>query len=157
MCCFFRLWNCDFFYACYFPGLNFIFVFIMGMNIFSSWVVKDFLKSYRNVIVIDIQCTILLQLKLLIQRGGMVQWVACLNSISHEFEPHQRLLLFPWARNFTLIAFSGTNSNVILQPYLNKSRLSGRLTFLSYKLPSKMTSTPNTLKWTFLKIVWFCF
>mgnify|MGYP007091384092 CR=1 FL=1 len=43
-------------------------------------------------------------------RGGMAQWVARLTRdwwipVSREFEPHQRTLLFPWARNFTLIAY----------------------------------------------------
>ena len=42
-------------------------------------------------------------------RGGVAQWVARLTRdrwilISREFEPHQRSPLFPWARNFTLIA-----------------------------------------------------
>ena len=44
-----------------------------------------------------------------ITRGSVVQWVARLTHdlcipVSHEFKPHQRTPLFPWARNFTLIA-----------------------------------------------------
>ena len=40
---------------------------------------------------------------------GVAQWVARLTRdrwipVSHEFEPHERPPLFPWARNFTLIA-----------------------------------------------------
>ena len=41
--------------------------------------------------------------------GGVAQWIARLTRdrwipVSREFEPHQRPPLFPWARNFTLIA-----------------------------------------------------
>ena len=41
--------------------------------------------------------------------GGVAQLVARLTCdrwipVSREFEPHQRLLLFPWARNFNLNA-----------------------------------------------------
>jgi len=42
-------------------------------------------------------------------RGGVEQWIVRLTRyrwmpVSREFELHQRPPLFPWARNFTLIA-----------------------------------------------------
>jgi len=38
--------------------------------------------------------------------GGVAQWVALDGWIlvSRDFEPNQKLPLFPWARNFNLIA-----------------------------------------------------
>jgi len=59
--------------------------------------------------------------------GGVGKWVARQTRnrwipVSRDFEPNQKLLLFPWARNFTLIAWywlvRGTDSSVI---YISKN------------------------------------
>ena len=74
-------------------------------------------------------------------RNGVAQWVACLTRtrwmpVSREFEPQQRSPLFPWARNFTLIAkywlVPGTDSSVI---YIRKQCLCHNRTKINkYKL-----------------------
>jgi len=59
-------------------------------------------------------------------RGSMAQRVALLsqNWSVMSFKSHQRLLLYPWAKNFTLIAkywlVPGTDSSVILISKINQ-------------------------------------
>ena len=65
-------------------------------------------KSILIVNILGKKITTQFHIKSLI-RGGVAQWVARLTRdrwipISREFESHQRPPLFPWARNFTLIA-----------------------------------------------------
>mgnify|MGYP006890252893 CR=1 FL=1 len=76
---------------------------------------------------------------------GLAQWVACLTGylelpVSREFEPHQRLLLFPSAKNFTLIAQYWLVPGMYLSAiYINKSGLFHNQTKINlYKLNHKL-------------------
>ena len=73
-----------------------------------QYFIKVVPTTYTDVTgMVTIYMYIIIELiyKMKIVRGDVVQWLACNRSmpVSCEFEtPHQRLLLFPGARNFTL-------------------------------------------------------
>ena len=95
------LWVLSWFYA----HLTFIVftavvsgVFMLVRSI-GTWIV---------IAVSSVACVLLIAI-LNVIAGDVAQWVARLTRdrwipVSREFEPQQRPLLFPWARNFTLIA-----------------------------------------------------
>ena len=66
---------------------------------------------------------------MLLQSEDVAQWVACmtLKSVSRGVEPHQKIWLFPLARNFTLIdkywLVPGTYASVIAQRNQNKTEM----------------------------------